>query len=146
MQKVPAFPHQPCAPGVCVNSLMSVGTKPTMTSTPARGKDVQRTQRNVRTLYLSNHWNGCVAWFAHQHGSELSTSVPAIGTFRFFHRDVSVGAVKKPPEKKKTEPPGRTRKSPQHKQVGHSDSSGAHLAVRCVQEHEPNTLTEQCCR
>ena len=38
--------------------------------------------------------------FSHQHGSELSTSVPAIGTFRFFHRDVSVGAMKKPPEKK----------------------------------------------
>ena len=48
--------------------------------------------------------------------------------------------------KKKTEPPGRTRTtSHQHKQVGHSDSSGAHLALRCVQEHEPNTLTEQCC-
>ena len=41
---------------------------------------------------------------------------------------------------KKTEPSGRTRTtSPQHKQVGHSDSSGAHLAPICVQEYEPST-------
>ena len=127
-----------------------------MTSTPAKGKRCTENSKKcanaipvkslrVRGLSVQDANSPGKNRFSHQHGSELSTSVPAIGTFRFFHRDVSVGAVKKPPEKK-TEPPGRTRKSPQHKQVGHSDSSGAHLALRCVQEHEPNTLTEQCCR
>ena len=75
MQKVPAFLRQPCAPGVCVNSLVSVGTKDTMTSTPARGKDVQRTQRNVRTLFLSNHWNGYVAC-----RSKMQTALARIGS------------------------------------------------------------------
>ena len=72
MQKVPAFPRRA---GVCVNSLMSVDTKATMTSTPARGKDVQRTQRNVRTLFLSNHWNGCVA-----RRSKMQTALARIGS------------------------------------------------------------------